>query len=322
MNIGSLKYTFCALLLVVLLASCEQDLDLSMIEVDRSIVVNSIFNNEEALLIDLSYSRSVLERHKDFEKIEDAKVYVGEVGHSDWSLMLHQGNGIYSLDDFIASAGVSYGIEIEMPDGKKIFAESILPKQAQVELVKTAFVDGLQGSALQVNFDIIDQDEEENYYIWDIITPNYEDDPFSLGGDETYRDYLYNFGENSDPISQRNRGQSKIYSNDSRANEGGVLPASFITYQDLTIGQDNSNLPDTTNVDQEELEDVLPSDIPVTLRVLTVSKELYEYYRSIELYYQNGASNSSITNPTEIYSNISCGRGIFAGYSETHIPLN
>ena len=46
---------------------------------------------------------------------------------------------------------------------------------------------------------------------------------------------------------------------------------------------------------------------------MTVSKDLYDYYRSIEIYRLRGQVNSSITQPVEVYTNIDGGLGIFAG---------
>lgn len=323
-----LKFKNYSLFIIVLtivglcFTSCESDLDLSDIDVDRSIVVNSIFSNEGEFLLNLTFSRSVLDSHKKFTSISDAEVILTDSGTGLKYNLTFESQGNYLLEDFIPVAGRKYNLEVTLKSGKKVFANTTLPMMAKVESVKSGFVNIADDNVFKVDFDIIDDDQTENYYIWDIITSGSEVDPFTIGRDETYRDFLFNYNGNSDPVSNAYTGQSKIYANDQSASNG-VLNTSLVTFQNFIqeIEIDTSDTNTQINGNPSTI-DSLPNGLTVTLRVLTVSKELYDYYRSVELYYQSGANNSSISSPTEIYSNVSCGHGIFAGYSETHIPLN
>ena len=55
------------------------------------------------------------------------------------------------------------------------------------------------------------------------------------------------------------------------------------------------------------------------LRVMSISKELYEFYSSLEEYRK--FNNSSQEIPYELYTNVSNGSGIFAGFSESVIQF-
>ena len=55
--------------------------------------------------------------------------------------------------------------------------------------------------------------------------------------------------------------------------------------------------------------------IETKLRVMTVSEELYKYYKSIEDYLEFQGYQSSISESRIVYDNIEGGVGIFAGYN-------
>ena len=58
------------------------------------------------------------------------------------------------------------------------------------------------------------------------------------------------------------------------------------------------------------------------LRVMSISKELYYYYTSVEEYLQNNQyNNHSHQVPQTIYTNVSHGHGIFAGFSESVVQF-
>ena len=56
------------------------------------------------------------------------------------------------------------------------------------------------------------------------------------------------------------------------------------------------------------------------LRVMSISKELYNYYYSVEQFLEHSDPNS-LQDPAEVYTNINNGLGIFAGYSESFIQF-
>ena len=62
------------------------------------------------------------------------------------------------------------------------------------------------------------------------------------------------------------------------------------------------------------------SKVPM-LRLMTVSEDLYEYYKSLEDYLKYNNNSASVIEPQKIYSNIKGGYGIFAGYSVQDIPI-
>ena len=61
------------------------------------------------------------------------------------------------------------------------------------------------------------------------------------------------------------------------------------------------------------VNDIFPGDT-IGIMLYSVNKELYDYNRSIEIYEQ--AQNSG-AQPTDIYTNVKNGVGLFTGYSLT-----
>ena len=63
---------------------------------------------------------------------------------------------------------------------------------------------------------------------------------------------------------------------------------------------------------------VNPFDFPV-LVVTSMSKDYFEYHRTLELQYWN--SGDPFTSPVDVYSNVTGGSGVFGGYANTVIEV-
>ena len=57
------------------------------------------------------------------------------------------------------------------------------------------------------------------------------------------------------------------------------------------------------------------------LKIMAVSKDLYEYLRTYELYKQTEIAITSTSQPVHVYSNIENGLGIFGGYNLKEFPI-
>ena len=77
--------------------------------------------------------------------------------------------------------------------------------------------------------------------------------------------------------------------------------ARLITNKNLKR-EDGTSLPSEKNV------------VPM-LKLMTVSPELYNYYKSMEAYLKYNDTSSSVAEPQKLFSNVEGGLGIFAGYS-------
>jgi len=60
-------------------------------------------------------------------------------------------------------------------------------------------------------------------------------------------------------------------------------------------------------------DDEVPFELNV--QVLTLSEELYRYQKSLRLYQQGENDIFGMHSPAQVYSNVSNGAGIFAGFS-------
>lgn len=301
--------------LCMILASCETEVDFSQYEMERSVIVNAIFNRTNNLEVQLNYSRHVLDNKKGFDPVLDAKVQIINKADQHTYDLHHVDGGLYVPDKSHLLNNAHYCLRVEVPGRPLITAETYLPKRVEVEITKAAQSDGL----FKVDFNIMDDETEDNFYVWDIVMPDRLNDPLSVNSSATYRDWLYSYDQVSDPISNSNYGQSKIYLKDlDFANS--IIETSVLTTESLTGS--GSSIGGNEDPNQTETDTTITVDeIYPILRVVTASEELYEYYRSVERYYQNGPYNTSYSNPSDLYSNINGGHGIFAAYSETLIEI-
>ena len=216
------------------------------------------------------------------------------------------------------------------------------PKSQNCKIDNFSVIANEKNEDLEVDFVIEDKSELESYYIWEIVNI----DPNGDGGQT----------ENTNPLSQTwiddltnnpnhlITGQREILENNSfgdgtytgtysslgrnrRISKGvGSGETELYNYAHETAALDKD--PNDTNPDfisqtgvsddnssgGEEADKVIHK---YELRVMSISKELYDFYSSVEENYRNKDNNHSnqVIKPT--YTNVSGGLGIFAGFSES-----
>lgn len=287
------------LVLSCIAVSCEEDYLLVRDEFKPSIVVNSIFTINQPWLINVSLSKDVFDAIDTFETVKNANVFIVENSNGRIISLAHIGNGQYFSDKYTPLVDKSYTLHVEVEGYDVVTAISKSPKHAEVTDIVREVVEISGREAQKVSFQILDNDL--NYYIWGLLS---NDNKNSF--DTTYKSSPVNLVKSL----QSNTDIASIYKNnlegvgDAEANEGGA----FSTIDTEGIGADGVSETDSTSLIKY-------------LRILTASKELYEYYKSVERFRTSGNHNTSFSTSPRIYSNVENGLGLFAGYAERFIEL-
>ncbi len=285
------------------LTSCEEEILIDYIDVEKYVVVNSTFSPNKEFEVNLSFSKNVLDRETEDQWIEDAEIKVLRGDGVYLFTPLYVGEGNYKVNTFPIENQV-YRIEIKVEGYPLITASSRIPTQAIVEnVITTSFGDDNDG-AVKVDFEIQDSEDIDNYYIWEIIqgelTP--ENPTTNLLG-------IYDGG--SIESVQNNGKWSKLFIQELDLTAG----ISFLSYRDLSTNPIASGGSTGTDDIEPETEDYY-------LKVISASSDYYKNLLSIvELENGGQETGSSVLLSTEYHSNINGGLGIFAGYNEHLIQL-
>jgi hypothetical protein len=269
--------------------SCEEEFVLNSPDFKPSIVVNSIFSVGKSWRVSLSYSRNRLDMTSQIRPIEDAEVEIVERSNNRIILLHHIGKGIYTSDIYPPLADKTYQINVNVDGYETVTAKSMAPTKARVEI--------LSDVVEKLEFEI--KNTNQGYYIWDLV---YTDRNNSIDTTkQTDPGTLVKGVKNYNNINSYLKDLATSQPNDS--SEGGVKTAKY--------SFDNEKFEDEQGGGTE------PNQIlKKYLRLLTSSKELYEYYKAIEKFNVSENHNCSFCQTPEINSNVVGGLGIFAGYTE------
>ncbi len=280
------------LLFAIFQISCEEDYVLIRGTFKPSVVVNSAFTVNKPWVVSLTYSRDLLDHKTKITPVTNAEVEIIEKSTGLIIPLEEVEDGIYTTKINPPKADKTYELKVNVAGYPQITSSSMAPKNAQVEI--------LSDVVERVDFEI--KDIGQNYYIWNLIFTNtsnpidttYKPDPKNLVSSinkyNNIAGYLSDLS-NPNPNDAESQGpKSSLYLPDK--NEG---PATG-----------NGQEPDST------------VQVKRYLRFLTVSKDLYSYYKTVEKFGASDNHNSSFSQNPEIHSNIKNGLGIFAGYTETY----
>ncbi|MBK8669343.1 MAG: DUF4249 domain-containing protein [Saprospiraceae bacterium] len=287
------KRVFFAIMTLVLLASCEEDFLLTRPDFKPSVVVNCIFKDGKPWMVNLSYSRDILTTGSEINPITNAEVSVIEKSNGREIILKHINGGQYVSEIYPPQPDRTYELVVSVPGYDIVKAFSNAPKKANVVNIISDVVDK---NITKVNFEI--KDNISNYYIWNFISSNTKN-PIDSSFNGNPKDLVSGINKYNN-ISGYLNGLSNTNDNDANSS-GGVF---------------TSNV-STVNPNDNEIENQGTTEVTKRyLRLLTASKDLYNYYKTVEKFASADNHNSSFSYTPEIYSNIQNGLGIFAGYTE------
>lgn len=284
----SKRYLILFAVSLLFFASCEEDFELRNTSFKPSIVVNSIFTSGKPWKVDLSYSRDRLDPTTSIQPILNAEVLIVEKFTNRVIFLAHEGNGTYTANTYLPNPDRTYELTVNVPGEEVVKASSLAPKKANINIIS----DVVEKLEFEIN------DVNKNYYIWNLVYTNNKNQ-IDTTSNTNPRDLVKGINNYNDLSTYlTNLSTPKI--ND--AETSGVQRTKYyFDYSKLTDDQDGQN-PDPIKKKY--------------LRLLTTSKELYDYYKTIEKYSVSVDHNCSFCQTPEIKSNIINGLGIFAGYTE------
>lgn len=326
----------CTLMTSLFLLSCEEEYVIQNNGFQSKIVVNSVFSPDDSWDVSLTSNRNIHDSNTAILPLESADVVIYNGDGSVHGYLQHTESGNYTNEDLIPEVDQAYKIEVLASGFKSVEARSCVPNKAQIELEHTTVVDVDGVTSVQVDFSIVDQDDSRNnFYVWEVITREVDDEgSYIITEDDEVFSTVLSLDNLVDDVSNGDY-QSKIFITD-ESFQGGSHSTSFLTaYTPNEVSYssiDNSSDPSSDSGSGDDggdggndggsgTSDDSNIQNQVFLKVTTVSEELYNYYKSLETYFQKPLPTQSSGKPVEIYSNVTGGLGIFGGFAEVIIEI-
>lgn len=319
--------------------SCEEEIILDTGDFESKLVVNSLFNHEIPWSIHVSNTRNILDNSTRIDDITNAKVEIYNQNNEFLYELYHIENGVYGREDFSPSPSRGYSVKVSAPGFHAVTAKSFVPEKSKLMIYNFSIIPNETYDDVEVDFEIEDRSKLESYYIWEIVSID-ETTEGGNGVDPLSKSWIDDLTNKSNALVEESR---EILEGDSfgdgtyrgtynsidgnrsikLVNNVPSVNAQHVTSL-LAKAEPNVNLPEEINHhsllngndEESEGEKVV---LKYELRVMSISKELYDYYSSVEEYIK--FKNDSDGVPYEIYTNVSNGLGIFAGFSESVIQF-
>ncbi len=297
--------------ITLMLISCQKDIDLDFQNFESNLVVNGIFNSEDQWKVDVSSSANLLDVNSYIQKIDDAYVTIQDLNSGEVIELVHtiapSNKGSY-YSASVPKEFVDYKLSVEKEGYKTATAINAIPSEIDVVFLDTSLVEVEGELALKVDFKINDNGDEENFYVWDLLY-NKEEEQFQGGGGTITSGILpsdlgatlESVDDNAEILNEESNVQSKLFISDHTFN-GAEYNTTFLTYNDNIVSSSNPGSPNQS------------ADLELQLRVLAVSRDLYDYLKSLEASYRSQNINTSNINPVDIDFNVDGGLGIFGAY--------
>lgn len=293
-------------MLVVILVSCLFGCGLKEVSIDFPPhepvpVVNCIFKQDSILTLTISKTQPVLEK-KDTE-VADAIVELYEDGLLAENLE-YSGNGFKST--LVPKINSRYSISITIPQYEELIAEDYLPTPPTIlnSTFRDSVYTGDEGDLFsQVEIILDDPPGIGNYYEL-ILAQKFKGSPAT---GEVVADFVY-YDYTNNELVLRNEGQlqllhfvNPVFSDELFDGRPYTLRINYLPSYNFYRGEAGFDL---------------DYDLIVTLR--GVSKNYYDYNKSLLIHLQNqdGDVWGGVGEPTEMFTNIQNGYGIFAGFSQ------
>ncbi len=312
-------YLFLFLLGFLVITSCERTLDLEVKEFESRLVVNSTFTEGSSWIVNVSSSANVLDIDSQIGPIETAIVSIICEETGNIFLLGHLENGIYSSREDLPEVGYQYSLKIINDGFKDLTASDKIAEAVSVDNIDTESISVDGSEALQIDFSIENSSVSADFYIVDIVQKS-DAEKYNIDISTTIADeFIFTTEDNNaDDVTPDFRFKSRLFFSDMDF-DGQKQNISIISHDPNTVSTSNSTIGGgTTTTDGSggtSTGEESAFDPELQLRILSVSKNLFEYYKSVEAYRWNRNNNSSFSTPPKIISNVEGGLGIFGAYT-------
>ncbi|MDA9774409.1 DUF4249 domain-containing protein [Saprospiraceae bacterium] len=250
----------------------------------EKLVLNGIAEIDRPISVQLSKTKNRLNKEDKIDWIRNAEVYLTCGQNNFQEKLTYDSLGIYT-SSHVAKYAESYSLEIVHAKYLGVTAEGIMP--GEPEAIVKYLNESEEGRSSVFSLEI-KQRKKDHFYIWEMEVDE------SDVGEATAVSIVSTDDKTDKVIPDYSIEQSKIFL-EGYAVEGDDISSTFIA----------------EDIDEN-------TAVKATVRLFTMNKDMYNYYRSLELY---NNSQASLAQPIEIYSNIENGLGIFGAISETVITI-
>jgi hypothetical protein len=302
------------------LVACEKDLEYDVPGATPQLVVNSLFAKDSLLRIEVSVSASPGDGDQ-IRSLRDARISLQQDNKQVKDLTIDSvyatpfnftGNPVASVApiklyfhttmSLVGTTGVPYSIYVSYPGMEPVSASTSIPRPVRIrqtaETSNAAItVDGKP--LVQKSFQIDDRGNE-NYYAIEVLA--------SPRGRQTNPEKITFFsGE-------------KVFAENLTVVDGQHSLGAYYR-PDHGVYFSNGKFEGRTETMEFYLDPIYVSgDYLVVLRIFTLSREYFEFATSYQR--QKANSGNPFAEPTQVFSNIEGGLGIFGGYSISEIEIN
>lgn len=282
------------ILTFVVFTSCETVVDMKLPEQPPKMVVNSFFTPDSLIMLHLSKSKFVL-KNEELKPITDGEISLFENGKFVGKLT-HINKGFYYLPGFYPVENATYSLNASSNGLKTVEAKDFIPSKPiinQIEL-SNSYYEGESYKDFIVH--IQDKAEEENYYMVELLGKRYE---------YIYDTITYNIidsvevNERIDFISQ------DLVFEDQEASSQAIISDKLFngSIYLLRLSVSAYLFDEHNNI----------SYFQVIVKLKHVSKAFAQYM----LTFSKNNFSDPFSQPMQVYTNVTNGFGIFAGYSTT-----
>ena len=292
----SLRFLSLVFLLGLLQSSCEKELPFSPDVTQSKLVVNGFFSEDSLWQIRLGQSLDILDTAS-FRQVQNGVVEIQDANGNLIASLVDQGNGDFSSATEFPQAGQTYQVVARAPGFDPVSSTSRIPGPFQgVRMDTLRIVNPDSTVDLQVDLHFQDPPGEDNFYVVEVI------------GEYSFTNPMDSFSfvypilfTSTDPNIETDNQLEDI--------GGGSFYRRAYMRDDAFDGQNYSLrivLPDDFFQDQANGESLLGF-----LSLTMGGVDYYNYRRSVDAY--QASVDNPFAQPTQVYTNVEGGFGIFAG---------
>lgn len=286
--------------------SCTKNLEIDIEEMEVKPVINCMFEPEKPMVVNISLSKSPTDSINYI--VTNAEVFVyNDVNEK--SELPHLGKGKYSLQTFKPRAGIIYHLQVEIPGYEIVFASSSIPN-GNTKVVSIESKSGYNNAPVHGTGDT-PQIPVENIKL-SVFDDKAIDDFLGISVIQKQVNYFYKPDGELEITEVPDKYILSWYfgSTDIKVISEGIpddIEKSIQLFRDVAFGGQN-----------EEVTFFVKKEIKSAywIRFFKFSPEAFSYTKSWILHdYTKDYDFWEIYEPLPLYSNITNGHGIFAGYN-------
>lgn len=301
------KLKYIAFLSLIILFSCEKDIEIEVKEGTDQMVLNAWFEVGEVPEIKINHSLFIFEGEKN-TRINDADVSLYSNGELLAVLEYDAENETYKHTDFIILENTNYEIVAEHAKYGTVKSTIQSPQRLKKEDIELKYVNFISDESQYQNYSgeiqikLNDQADQKNYYLIRLLSV----------------EESYNADESEDTIYRYNYWNS-LETNDSQIESVfRYANGEFMFLRDELFDGREYTVKLSSYSDLRQDEQVYDSTYYVKryhqIQLYQVNEAIYRYYISIE----DNEYPDVFTEPSQVYSNIENGYGLI-GVSVKHI---